>query len=114
MSHLPTSPSRRRSASRRSVPLSRNSSTRSDRASSAMGQGSHLDGETRSGRLFVLDLGGGRVLSMEADGSHREVIAADCPHPDGVVVDAQAGHVYWTNMGVPSLNDGSIERADID
>jgi hypothetical protein len=29
-------------------------------------------------------------------------------------VDVAAGHVYWTNMGVPSLNDGSIERADID
>jgi hypothetical protein len=26
----------------------------------------------------------------------------------------EAGHVYWTNMGVPSRNDGSIERADLD
>jgi DNA-binding beta-propeller fold protein YncE len=68
----------------------------------------------RSGRLFVLDLGGGRVMSMDADGSHHKVIAADCPHPDGIVVDTAAGHVYWTNMGVPSRNDGSIERADID
>jgi len=34
--------------------------------------------------------------------------------PDGVAVDADAGHVYWTNMGVPHLNDGSIERADLD
>ncbi len=29
-------------------------------------------------------------------------------------VDVDAGHIYWTNMGIPSLNDGSIERADID
>src|SRR5262249_5293976 len=29
-------------------------------------------------------------------------------------VDAQAGHIYWTNMGVPNLDDGSIERADLD
>ena len=72
-------------------------------------------GATRSGRLFLLDLSGGRVLSMDPDGSHPKVIAADCPHPDGIVVDVAAGHVYWTNMGaVPSLNDGSIERADID
>jgi hypothetical protein len=21
------------------------------------------------------------------------------------------GHIYWTNMGIPNLNDGSIERA---
>jgi len=29
-------------------------------------------------------------------------------------VDARAGHIYWTNMGVPHLNDGSIERVDLD
>src|SRR5262249_484174 len=33
---------------------------------------------------------------------------------DGVAVDAEAGHIYWTNMGNPVLNDGSIERADLD
>ena len=71
-------------------------------------------GAARAGRLFLLDLSGGRVLSMDPDGSHQKVIAADCPHPDGIVVDAAAGHVYWTNMGIPSRNDGSIERADID
>jgi hypothetical protein len=68
----------------------------------------------RSGRLFLLDLSGGRVLSMDLNGSNRSIIATDCPHPDGVVVDVAAGHVYWTNMGVPNLDDGSIERADID
>jgi hypothetical protein len=71
-------------------------------------------GKTRAGRLFLLDLSGGRVLSMNPDGSHVKLIAADCPHPDGIVVDVAAGHVYWTNMGVPSRNDGSIERADLD
>src|SRR5262245_5578128 len=69
----------------------------------------------RSGRLFLLDLGGGRVFSVNPDGSHRQIIAAGCPHPDGIVVDAEAGHVYWTNMGgYPNRNDGSIERADLD
>jgi len=24
------------------------------------------------------------------------------------------GHVYWTNMGVPPVNDGAIERVDLD
>lgn len=70
--------------------------------------------QARSGRLFVLDLSGGRVLAMNPDGSHSRVIAANCRHPDGVIVDVEAGHIYWTNMGVPSLNDGSIERADLD
>jgi hypothetical protein len=68
----------------------------------------------RTGRLFVLDLSGGRVLSMDPNGANRRIIATDCAHPDGVVVDVAAGHVYWTNMGIPSLNDGSIERADLD
>jgi len=29
-------------------------------------------------------------------------------------VDVAAGHIYWTNMGIPNLDDGSIERADLD
>jgi hypothetical protein len=68
----------------------------------------------RVGQLFVLDLSGNRVLAMNPDGSGKRVILTDCPHPDGVVVDAEAGHVYWTNMGVPNLDDGYIERSDLD
>ena len=66
------------------------------------------------GRLFVLELSGGRIHSMSPDGSNRSVIVGDCHLPDGIAVDAGAGHIYWTNMGVPNLNDGSIERADLD
>jgi len=66
------------------------------------------------GRLFVLELSGGRIHAMNPDGSARKVIVADCHLPDGIVVDVEAGHIYWTNMGVPNLNDGSIERADLD
>ena len=65
-------------------------------------------------RLFVLELNAGRIHSMNTDGSDRKTIVTDCHLPDGIVVDAEAGHIYWTNMGVPNLNDGSIERADID
>src|SRR5262249_8117430 len=70
--------------------------------------------ETATDRLFVLDLSGGRVLSFNPDGSGKNVVVSGCRFPDGVVVDAEAGHIYWTNMGVPSRNDGSIERADLD
>jgi hypothetical protein len=66
------------------------------------------------GRLFALDLSGGRVFSLNADGTDLKVIVTGCRHPDGIVVDVEAGHIYWTNMGVPNLNDGSIERADLD
>jgi hypothetical protein len=51
---------------------------------------------------------------MKTDGSDETVIAAGCHLPDGIAIDTRAGHVYWTNMGVPSREDGSIERADLD
>jgi len=69
---------------------------------------------TEVGRLFVLDASGGRILSLSPDGSDRKVIVTGCRHPDGIVVDVEAGHLYWTDMGVPNLNDGSVERADAD
>src|ERR1700752_1207667 len=65
-------------------------------------------------RLFVLELNAGRIHSMNIDGSDRKTIVSDCHLPDGIVVDTEAGHIYWTNMGIPNLDDGSIERADID
>src|SRR4029077_20709326 len=66
------------------------------------------------GRLFVLELSGDRIHSMNPDGSDRKTIVTGCHLPDGIVVDAEAGHVYWNNMGVTNLGDGSIERADLD
>ncbi|CCV15534.1 hypothetical protein [Mesorhizobium sp. STM 4661] len=71
-------------------------------------------GAARMGRLFVLELSGGRIHAMNSDGSDQKVIVTGCRLPDGIVVDAAAGHIYWTNMGTPKLNDGSIERADLD
>jgi hypothetical protein len=69
---------------------------------------------TRSGRLFVLELSGDRIHSMNPDGSDRKTIVTGGRLPDGIAVDVEAGHIYWTNMGVPNLDDGSIERADLD
>jgi DNA-binding beta-propeller fold protein YncE len=71
--------------------------------------------KSTSGRLFFLDLGGGRVLSVNPDGSDLKTIVSEGRKlPDGLVVDAEAGHLYWTNMGNPSANDGSIDRSDLD
>jgi len=72
------------------------------------------EGVIRSGRLFFLEMSGDRIHSMNPDGSDRKTIVTGCHVPDGIVVDAEAGHIYWTNMGVPNLDDGSIERADLD
>jgi DNA-binding beta-propeller fold protein YncE len=75
----------------------------------------HASGDAATGgRLFLLELSDNRVVSLNSDGSDREVIVTGCRYPDGIVVDAAAGHIYWTNMGVPKGNDGSIERADLD
>src|SRR4029077_8263965 len=66
------------------------------------------------GPLFLLNLSAGQVLSVNPDGSGKKVLASGYVLPDGIVVDVEAGHIYWTNMGVPNKNDGYIERADLD
>src|ERR1700752_344087 len=68
-----------------------------------------------SGRLFFLNLSAGQVLSANPDGSDLKAIVSEGRRlPDGIVVDAEAGHLYWTKMGNPTANDGSIERSDLD
>jgi sugar lactone lactonase YvrE len=66
-------------------------------------------------RLFFLSVSGGEVFSANPDGSNLKVLVSEGRRlPDGIVVDTEAGHLYWTNMGNPTANDGSIERADFD
>src|SRR5258707_3485180 len=68
-----------------------------------------------AGRLFFLSASAGQVLSANPDGSDLKVIVSEGRRiPDGIVVDTEAGHLYWTNMGNPNANDGSIDRADFD
>src|SRR5258708_34531934 len=76
--------------------------------------GNMTDSRSSSGRLFVLDLSGGRVYSLNPDGSDPKTLVTGCRLPDGLTVDSAAGYIYWTNMGIPHKNDGSIERADLD
>src|SRR5260221_9465660 len=66
-------------------------------------------------RIFFLDLGAGRVLSANPDGSDLQTLLIEGRKlPDGLAVDVAAGHLYWTNMGNPKANDGSIFRSDLD
>jgi hypothetical protein len=69
---------------------------------------------TTVGRLFVLDLSGGRIFSADGEGRDKQVLVPDCYLPDGIAVDSRRGHIYWTNMGDVKKNDGSIERVDLD
>ena len=68
---------------------------------------------TMAGRLFVLDLSGGRVFSINPDGSDSKTLVTGCRLPDGIAVDVEAGHLYWSDTGVANRNDGKIERADL-
>src|SRR5277367_1705990 len=66
-------------------------------------------------RIIFLDLGAGRVLSANPDGSDLKTLVSEGRKlPDGLAVDVEAGHLYWTNMGNPKANDGTIFRSDLD
>ena len=67
-----------------------------------------------SNRLFFLDLAEGRVLSVNPDGSDKRIIVEGGRLPDGIEIDVDAGHIYWTNMGSLGRSDGSIERIGLD
>src|SRR5271170_4113335 len=71
--------------------------------------------KAKTARLFFLSASSGQVFSANADGSDLKIIVSEGRRiPDGIIVDVEAGHLYWTNMGNPSANDGSIERANLD
>jgi len=68
-----------------------------------------------SGRIYFLDIRGGRLLSANPDGSELKVLHDGMRQgPDGVVVDLAKGHIFWSNMGKAKLDDGSIERVNLD
>jgi hypothetical protein len=58
---------------------------------------------------------GGKIVSVNPDGTGRQIVLGGLNSiPDGIQVDVEGGHIYWTNMGRPDLNDGSIQRVDLD
>ncbi len=52
------------------------------------------DSRSSSGRLFVLDLSGGRVYSLSPDGSEPKTLVTGCRLPDGLAVDSEADYIY--------------------
>ena len=70
-------------------------------------------GQSRD-RIFFLDLRG-KIVSATPDGADRRVVIEGLNgQPDGIAIDVEAGHIYWTNMGDYAADDGSIERANLD
>jgi DNA-binding beta-propeller fold protein YncE len=50
----------------------------------------------------------GSVLELSTDGKHMKTLVENQSLPDGVAVDPHTGRVFWTNMGIPGKNDGSV------
>jgi len=72
---------------------------------------------------FLNNFFNGGVLTTTLDGHDlREFGVEESVRADGIAVDVDAGHVYWTNMGVAMgvppdevfINDGFILRANLD
>jgi hypothetical protein len=52
------------------------------------------------------------ALSSRLTPSERKVIVTDGRRPDGILVDVHAGHIYWTNTGVPNEQVVMSRRPD--
>jgi hypothetical protein len=65
--------------------------------------------------VYFIDASGGHLHSVNPDGSDLKTLVTGRHRiPDGIVVDKEQGHIYWTEMGIPNKEDGSIERANLD
>jgi hypothetical protein len=64
--------------------------------------------------IFYLDVGGS-VMATDVENPRARTIVEDAGQgPDGIAVDVEQGHIYWTGMGVPASDDGFILRSDLD
>jgi sugar lactone lactonase YvrE len=68
--------------------------------------------------VYWLDILGNTVWRANEDGSQAKalVMGNGISAPDGIGVDLDGGHVYWTNMGsaVGGANNGTVQRATLD
>lgn len=75
--------------------------------------------------LYFLDIGlsvenpmdafhAGRVLVGSPDGRPLKPLIVDQMTPDGIDISIAAGKIFWTSMGIPNKNDGSVYSANLD
>jgi len=65
-------------------------------------------------RIFYLDVQGSVRAFDEDAPSPRILVSSAGKGPDGIAVDVAGGHLYWTTMGVPADDDGSVRRSELD
>jgi sugar lactone lactonase YvrE len=65
--------------------------------------------------LFYLDAVGGRVMTVRPDEKKpRALVSNQRSTPDGIAADVHGGRLYWTNMGVPTGDDGTLLSSKLD
>lgn len=68
--------------------------------------------------VYWLDILGNSVWHANEDGSDAKalVMGNGISAPDGISVDLDGGHIYWTNMGsaLGGANNGTVQRASLD
>jgi len=87
------------------------SSAGSDNGSEAGASGSPSNGVRR---IFYLDVQGSVLAFDEHETTPRTLVRSAGRGPDGIAVDVASGHLFWTTMGVPADNDGSLRRSELD
>lgn len=83
----------------------------SDMSEAGAASASEPDDAPRS--VFYLDVQGS-VLTLDEGAKPRTLVASAGQGPDGIAVDVAGGHIFWTTMGVPADDDGSVRRANLD
>lgn len=68
-------------------------------------------------KLYFLDSGvkrldapldSGRIIAWEPSTTNPQEIVGKQRLPDGIIYSRRDDRIYWTNMGIPDQNDGSI------
>lgn len=56
----------------------------------------------------------GRVLVGSSDGRELRTLVSGQILPDGLDISLKTGRIYWTNMGIPTSNDGQVQSCKLD
>ncbi|KGO37482.1 Dehydrogenase, multihelical [Penicillium expansum] len=74
-------------------------------------------------RIVVLDIGlasdtpghtQGEILEVTLDGKLKRVLVSEQNYPDGLDIDYESDRMFWTTMGIPGKDDGSVYSAKTD
>ncbi|KAI5240958.1 3-hydroxyacyl-CoA dehydrogenase-like protein [Aureobasidium subglaciale] len=85
-------------------------------------ESSHHD-NLHSPTLYYLDLGmnadkdplhAGKIVAQSASSKEPKTLISGLTLPDGLDISLKDNRIYWTNMGMPPQNDGSIQSCKLD